>query len=526
MTQIDAAFVVLGITLAAAVGARRLPIPAPITLAVVGLVAGVVWQRVSWLPPIVLPPERVLFVFLPPLLTTAAYALPLAAFRRDIIAIGMLAVGLVLVTMVVTAFVAREVAGLSWAAAFVLGAIVAPPDPVAATVVAERTGLGRRLVVILEGEGLVNDAIAIVAYTVAIDVVLNGGFSWRHAALTTTRAVPTGVAIGWVVGRLVAVVRARLEDVPLEVGISLFVPYLTYELAERSGASGVLAVVTLGFMLRHYEERTTGPAARIAAHTVWNTLRFASTALVFVLLGLLAGEVASAALSRELVVAGVWVTGATIVIRMLWMHTVPHALRAMHLDRGRPVPARGELTVLGWAGMRGVVSLALALAVPALGLRAPNDSRRTIIFLTVVVIVGTLIVQGATLTPLVEWLGMGDPDREERDERRVRARARRAALAALDRMARRRPAVADYCGTLAARIRDGFVGIARGGALGERTEEEAPFTAALDAQRRVVQRMRDAGSIGGALADRLETEIDVDAMAVRGEIPRLTDIEG
>ena len=526
MTQLDAAFVVLALTLAAALAVRRASAPAPVLLAIVGIVAGILWHLIPGLPPLIVPPERVLFVFLPPLLATAAYSLPLGAFRRDLLAIGMLAVGLVLVTMVVTALVAREAAALSWAAAFALGAIVAPPDPVAASAVAERTGLSHRLVVILEGEGLVNDAVAIVAYAVAIDAVTVGDFTWRGALLETARSVPTGVLLGWVIGRGVAAMRRRMDDVPIEVAITLFVPYLTWLIAERTGASGVLAVVVLGIMLRRHEPKTSSAAARIAAHTVWGAVRFASTALVFVLLGVLGGEVATAGFSWPLLRAGMYVTAAVIAIRLVWMHTVPHALRAIGLEEHFPVPTRGELTVLGWAGMRGVVSLALALAVPALGLVDPGDSRRTIIFLTVAVIVGTLMVQGMGLLPLVRRLGVGDPEREERDERRVRARARRAALAALERMARTDRAAADHCDALAARIRDGTLGVASVGALGSRREDERPLRAALDAQRRVVQGMRDAGHIGDGLATRLETEIDADEMAVAGETARLTDVAG
>jgi hypothetical protein len=178
MTNIDVAFMLLALTLATALIARRTSIPAPVLFAAVGIAGGAAWHLVPGLPAVRMPPDVVLFAFLPPLLMTAAYALPLQAFRRNILPIILLAVGLVIATMGVAAVVGHVLTGLSWAAAFVLGAIIAPPDPVAATAVASKTGLSHRLVVILEGEGLVNDAVAIVAYGIAVNALISGHFVW------------------------------------------------------------------------------------------------------------------------------------------------------------------------------------------------------------------------------------------------------------------------------------------------------------------------------------------------------------
>lgn len=426
MTTVDVIFIVLGLTLATALLAPRLPIPAPVVFATVGIGIGAVWHLVPALPVISMPPDLVLFVFLPPLLTTAAYALPLQMFRRNLLPIGLLAVGLVLATIGIVAVIGHAYAGLGWAAAAVLGAILAPPDPVAATAVAGKTGLSHRLVVILEGEGLVNDAVAIVAYGIALQALQTGHFDATQALLAVLKEAPIGVAVGLSAGWAAGQLRLRVETVPLEIGISLATPYLAYHLAELFGGSAVLAVVALGLMLRSSATRVSSPVARLASRTVWSFLRFVSTALVFVLLGLLIGEIAVSWPGWPVLRAGAILAAAIIGVRLAWMMIVPRLVAV--LGSKRPTPSLGEQIVLGWAGMRGVVSLALALALP-LGLGGDGEVRRTIIFLTLVVIVVTLLFQGATLLPLVERLKVGNPEREQREERAARRRRARPAAA-------------------------------------------------------------------------------------------------
>lgn len=520
MTELDTALLVIALTLGTAIGARRLDTPMPIVLAAVGMLLGAVWRFVPWVQPVIIPPERVLFVFLPPLLMTAAYALPLGAFRRNIVPIALLAIGLVLATMLATAAAAHAFLGLPWAAAFILGAIVSPPDPVAATAVGQQTGLPHRIVITLEGEGLVNDAIAIVAYDLTVRAAVANQFSWSHAALTVLWSAPAGVAIGYVIGRAVAPLRRRLDDVTVEAGISLFLPYLTYEIADRLGASAVLAVVTLGFVLQRQITTASTAASRLASRTVWASLRFASTALVFLLLGFLIGEAAQVVTPHSLLLTGSAVTAAVIVLRFVWIFSVPSLRRWAHVGRVR-TPSSKEGLVLSWAGMRGVVSLALALALPAL----PPDgggTRRTIIAVTFLVIIVTLVLQGATLLPLVRALGLSDPRRDARDERRARARARRAGLAALDRIVRREPALQPECAAMAELVADGIFGIASRGALGSHGIAREPVAAALHAERQAVMALRDTGQIGESVAERLVTELDVDLMTVRGDAARLT----
>ncbi|NMM38160.1 MAG: sodium:proton antiporter [Glaciimonas sp.] len=526
MSTIDVAFVLLALVLVTALAARRTSVPAPVVFAAVGIAGGAAWHLVPALPPVRMPPDLVLFAFLPPLLMTAAYALPLQAFRRNLLPIVLLAVGLVLATMGVAAVVGHALVGLSWAAAFVLGTIIAPPDPVAATSVASKTGLPHRLVVILEGEGLVNDAVAIVAYGIAVEALVSGLFAWDTVFWSLLRETPTGILIGLLIGGAAALVRRYADSVPLEVGISLVTPYLAYHLAERFGCSGVLAVVTLGFMLRWSSFRVSSPVARLAARTVWSFLRYASTALVFLLLGLLIGEIAVDWPSREVVIAGVILSGAIVAIRIVWMLLVPRLVAALGASQTAK-SSTAEQIVIGWAGMRGVVSLALALALPLnlpINLGGSDQTRNMIVFLTLVVIIVTLIVQGATLMPLVRWLKAGDPKREHREERHARLKARRAGVAAI-RAANNMTAGFDQAARqiLIKEIDEGTRGIAVAGEGGTSHHSNWVLLQALDAQRDVVNRLRDAGRLSGELAERLDTELDLDAMSSCGGGTRLTD---
>ncbi len=527
MNPVDVGLLVLALTLAAAAGARHFRTPMSVVLAIAGIGVGVAWHFVPGLPIVEVPRDWVLFIFLPPLLTSAAYTLPLPALRRNLRPVLLLAVGLVLATMVAGAATAHLVAGLPWAAALVLGAIVAPPDPVAATSVAGRTGIAERLVVILEGEGLVNDAVAIVAFHLAVEAALTQHFSWGDTALAVAREAPTGVLVGLALGYLTTAIRRRLDDVTLEAGISLLVPYITYEVAERVGASAVLAVVTLGFVLQRHRSTIASPATALAVRTVWSAVRFTSTALVFFLLGVLMGQaVVFARVSAALLWTMLAVAAAVIVLRMVWMQVVPVVMRGLPGGTRNPLPSRGELAVLGWAGMRGVVSLALALALPVFPEAAGGAAaREAIIFITFGVIVATLVLQGTTLLPLIARLGVGDPGRDARDERWIRRRARRAGLAALDRAARADGLGEDACRALADRVGAGDVGIAPVLSPLANQRAEGPLVAALEAQRDLVTRMRNAALVSESLAERLATEIDVESTRIQGDIARLTSTD-
>ena len=519
MTLIDTAFVLLGLLLVTALLGRRLQTPPPVVFAAAGLVAGLAWHLVPALPRVGVPPDLVLLVFLPPLLVTAAYALPLASVRRNLGPIVTLAVGLVLATVLLGAGIGHYLASLPWAAAFLLGAVIAPPDPVAATAVASRTGLSHRLVVILEGEGLINDAVAIVVYGVALQAAVTGEFSWGGASLDLVRAPAVGIAVGLIVGWAAMQLRMRVDDVPLTVGVSFVTPYLAYHLADRGGGSGVLAVVTLGFLLRYYAPRAPSAAARLAARTAWGAFRYATTGSLFFLLGLLLGEISIGWPGWPVFGSGLALAIAVIVLRLGWMWTVPRL--AMSVNPAHPSSTWREQAVLGWAGMRGAVSLALALALPMT--LEQGEVRTTILFMTIVVIFATLLIQGATLLPLIRWLGVGDAQRDHRDERDARARAGSAGEHAI-RKPRQGGGLSDRGESLARSIVSGGIGIASSGSRAEPGDRDL-LLAALEAQRKEVARLRDADGLGEALAERLETEIDIDDMVLFGEADRLTGAE-
>ena len=521
LTSIDVAFLLLALMLLTGLVARRSSVPAPVIFSVVGFACGAAWHLLPALPPVTMPPDIVLFAFLPPLLTVAAYSLPLKAFKRNLVPIGLLAVGLVLVTAAAAAVVGHALLGLTWAAAFVLGAIVAPPDPVAATAVAGKTGLAHRLVVILEGEGLVNDAVAIIAYGLALEAIRTGDFSWGHALGSLLRETPMGILVGLVVGWAAAFVRQRIDSVPLEVGISLATPYLAFHVADRLGCSGVLAVVTLGFMLRASSNHVSSPVARLAARTVWSFLRYATTALVFLLLGLMMGQISVMWPSWEVIRAGLILAGVVVAIRLAWMLTVPRLAAGVGLTHDAH-STTAEQFVLGWAGMRGVVSLALALVLP-LSLGGNGETRHTIIFMTLIVIAATLVVQGATLLPLVRWLKAGDPEREQREEAEARRLAGQAGVDAVNALRTNTDTTRALDAELAQRLQVGEVGIGGSATRTRNARRRRSLLIALHAQRDVVDSLRDAGHLGSALAERLDTELDLDAMGAVGDGKRLTD---
>jgi CPA1 family monovalent cation:H+ antiporter len=263
--------------------ARELNVPYPIFLVLGGLAIGVV----PGMPEVELEPDLVLLIFLPPLLYSAAFFASLRDLRRNVAPISLLSIGLVLVTCVAVAVCIHAVVpDMSWAAAFVLGAIVSPTDPVAATAIASRIGMPRRVVVVVEGESLINDATAITAYRLAVVAVTTGAFSAWEAGGKFALAAAGGVAIGLAVGWLVANVRERLDDPPVEITISLLTGYAAYLPAEELGLSGVVAAVTVGLYMGSQTSRVTNAQVRMQGFAMWQILVFLLNSALFVLIGL------------------------------------------------------------------------------------------------------------------------------------------------------------------------------------------------------------------------------------------------
>jgi monovalent cation/hydrogen antiporter len=417
-----------------AAGLLRVPYPILLVLGGLGL------SFVPGIPEIQLPPDLVLVAVLPPLLYGAAFFTSLRDLRENAGAISFLAVGLVLTTMVVVAAVAHElIEGLGWAEAFVLGAIVSPTDPTAAITLASRLGIPRRMVALIEGESLVNDGTALVAYKFAVAAVVTGTFSLADASAEFVWNVFGGVGIGLAVGYVVRHIRRRLDDAPLEITISLLSGYFAYLPAQAAGVSGVLAAVTIGVYMGWHTPELTAPQTRLQGNAVWEIVFFVLNALPFALVGLqlaaLVDELSGYS-TATLIGYAAAVAGAVVAARILWAVPGTYVTAYVRRDK-RPIQEPGRASILlGWSGMRGAVSLAAALALPLTvenGDRFPN--RELIIFLTFGVILGTLVVQGLTFPGIVHLLGIEDEGHAEKEEAKARLHATEAALARLDELA-------------------------------------------------------------------------------------------
>jgi monovalent cation/hydrogen antiporter len=417
--------------------ARRLSIPYPIVL----VVGGVAFGFIPGLPSVRLNPDVVLVVFLPILVYGAAFFANLGDIKGNLRGITLVSVGLVLATMVAVAAVAHALIGMPWGAAFALGAVVSPTDPLAAGLIMRNLDVPRRLVSAAEGEGLFNDATALVVYRVAVGAVVGSTFSLGHAALSLIASAAGGIAIGLAVGWAVAEIRKRTPDPQVSITISLLSGYAAFVPANLVGASGVLAAVTAGIYMGIRGPSIIPPRVRLQGYFTWDILDFVINSALFVLVGLqlrgivrdLSGYAAGNLIGWALAIAGV-----TVLTRLAWFFTVPYAIRA--LDRRssqleRRIPASHRL-LIGWSGMRGAVSLAAALALPlTVNGGGPFPDRELILFLTFAVIVVTLVLQGLSLPALIRRLGITDEGAAEGEELKARLGATKAALAQIDALA-------------------------------------------------------------------------------------------
>jgi len=429
----DATFVlglVVAIAVLASAGLSRLvEVPYPVFLVLTGLVA----SFVPGTPTFHLAPDVVFYVFLPPLLYYAAFLSSPRALRANWLPIGLLAVGLVLATTIITAFVADAVvAGLGLGAAFVLGAIVAPTDPVAAAAVFNRLGVPRRLTVVLEGESLVNDGVALVLYGLAVAASLTGTFSLAHGVLRFVEVVAGGIAWGVVVGYAIVQARRRIQDAGIEITLSLFTPFIAYLPADRAHVSGVLATVTAGLVIGSRTEGLFRPGVRLQARAFWDQLDFLLNSVLFVLLGLQFRDVVAAQHGRSvgaLVVEALVVSAVVIGVRIGWQFAVPARVWTIGRNRDTAPATWRERLLLGWGGMRGAISLAAALAVPI-----TIAGRAEVVFLTFVVILVTLVGQGLTLPALVGALRLPGEREWSPEEAIARLEAAQTALDRLDEL--------------------------------------------------------------------------------------------
>jgi CPA1 family monovalent cation:H+ antiporter len=448
MTGVAEIFV--GLLLAVAVlalVARKLTIPYPILFVIGGLLLGLIPK----LPKVRLDPELVFLFVLPPLLYPAALFTSWRDFRANLRPIALLAIGLILFTTVSVAYLAHYFMDLPLAVGFVLGAIISPPDAIAATAIADRLKVPRRIVTILEGESLVNDATALVAYRFAVVAVVTGSFSLPHASVQFFVVGLGGNVVGLAVGWLAEQFHKRVDDAPIEITVSLLTPFVAYLAAERLGFSGVLAVVTAGLYLGMRMPELLSFKTRLRGGPVWEMVEFLLNGFVFILIGLQLPEVLSALSGHSIpfhrmIWYALLISLAVIVIRILWVFPATYLPRLLFrkLCRHDPHPPWRHVTIVAWTGMRGVVSLAAALAIP-LTLRdgSPFPGRDLILFLTFVVILATLVLQGLSLPLLIRWLRIQDDHSMEKEEREARLKANQAALTRLNEIAERDPAKDD-----------------------------------------------------------------------------------
>jgi len=417
--------------------ANWLNVPYPIPLVIGGLVLGLVPE----IPDIQLNPDLVLLVFLPPLLYQSAFFADLRALRTDARVISLTAIGLVLATAAAVALIGHELIGLSWAMAFALGAIVSPTDPAAATAIMRRVGAPRRLVNVLEGESLFNDATALVTYKVAVAAAVGESVSGGHTVLEFLRDASGGIAIGLAVGWVIGEVRKRVSDINTELTISLFSAYGAFIPADQLGVSGVLAAVTCGVYLGFRAPEIASPESRMQAYGLWSTLTFLLNAALFILIGLQLPVIVGGLGGRpagEVIGYAAAVCATVIAIRFLWNFVVTFIIRTVDRrpsQRARRASWRSRV-VGSWAGMRGAVSLAAALALPLhTDAGAPLPGRELIQFVTFALILVTVVGQGLTLPWLIRRLEVvEDGTEEENEEIRARLVIARAALARVDEL--------------------------------------------------------------------------------------------
>jgi monovalent cation/hydrogen antiporter len=500
--------------------ASRMGIPYPIVLVLGGLGIGVI----PGAPRVELDPELVLLVFLPPLLYAAAFFSDVRALRADTRALSLTSIGLVLATMAAVAALAHAVLELPWAMAFALGAIVSPTDPLAATAIMRRLGVSRRVVNLVEGESLVNDAAALVGYRVALGAAAAGSFSLLDATLAFIVAAVGGIAIGLAVGWLIGEIRRRLNDPPTEITISLFTGYAAFLPAEQLHLSGVLAVVATGLYLGWRAPQLASPSTRLQAFAVWEVLTFLLNATLFILIGLQLPVILDGLTVKSplgLIGSAALVAITVIAVRFLWMFTTPYLLRAVDRrpqQRARRVGAALRV-VIAWSGLRGAVSLAAALAIPReTDAGAALPGRDLIVFVTFAVVLVTVVAQGLSLPALARRLGVaGDGREEEHEELTARLAASKAALVELESLAAEGWASDETIEDVRLHYQQRKLRFAaRAGKIEDDGYEDQSrahqriLRRLYAAERQTVLALRNTGDISNDVMHRLERELDLE----------------
>jgi CPA1 family monovalent cation:H+ antiporter len=493
--------------------ANRLEVPEAIVLVVLGVLASLIPQ----VPNIDLPPDVVLFLFLPPLVYNAAFFTAPRETRENAVPITALAVGATTVTIIGVGAVTRlALPAAGWAGSLAFAAAVAPTDAVAATSVLTRLGAPTRVVTILEGESLINDGVALTAFGLAAEAMAHP-FTFEHGVVRLVEVVLGGVAYGLVVAFVIGRVRRYVRDPSVQILVTLITPFVAYVPAEELNVSGVLATVVTGVYLGTRTEGMLQAASRVSGTMFWRTLIFLLESALFVLLGLELRSVVDH-LSRGYSVA--WLAGtaaavvaAVVLIRLAWELMVSPLIRFIPSRHSGYVrnPWRQRL-VIGWGGMRGAISLAIALTLPLTAGTKPFTERPTLIFLAAVVVVATLIGNGLTLAPLLGALGLGETEEQRRREMRARARVTEAGLARLDELAEAEEVDEDTANVYRQlfEMRLERVRAALGVAVGDGPADHSGFRAELvQAQRDKLAELYRAGKISDEIRRNIARTLDL-----------------
>ncbi|HYC24225.1 MAG TPA: Na+/H+ antiporter [Candidatus Bathyarchaeia archaeon] len=517
MNALELILVLLMVAAGLGVLADRLELPYPMLLVLGGLALAFVPGR----PTALIDPELVLLIFLPPLLFAAAWFTSWRDFAANERPIALLAVGLVVATTSAVAWVAHAlIPDMSWPVAFVLGAIVSPPDAVAATAVTQRLKVPRRIVTIIEGESLVNDATGLVAYKFALAAVSTGAFSIATATGRFAFVAVGGVALGLAVGWLAAQIHRHMDHFELETVITLLTPYVAYIPAEHLGVSGVLATVAAGGYLGWRNPELLSALTRYRGRGVWSVLLLLFNGLVFILIGLQLSaihEISRGVPWLELITYAVAVSGVTILVRLIYVPIATYVPRFLSpsLRARDPYPPWRNVALIAWTGMRGIVSLALALALPM-----AMPGRPTVIVLSFAVILVTLLFQGLSLPWLIRTLGLTDDGADLREEREALIVAGQAALSRLKEI----DDTSIIHPQLLERVRLPYDERLERLAEEEREDPECRLTEgqgaafrrirgeALAAERKAVVELRNRGRISEEVLHRVQEALDLEAL--------------
>jgi Na+/H+ antiporter len=499
--------------------ADPLRIPYPILLVVGGLLLGFA----PGVPDIALPPDVVLIGVLPPLLYSAAYATGLRELRQNLRPIALLALGLVTATTVSVAVAAHYAIDLPWAAAFVLGAVVSPTDPLAASAIGRRLGVPRRPLAIVEGESLVNDGTALVLFKFAVAAVVTGTFSMVDATASFVWTVIGGIGIGLAIGHAIRLVRRRLDNPPLEVMIAFLTGYFTFLPAAAVGASGVLAVVTAGVYMGWHTPELTTVETRLEGRAFWSIFNFILNALLFGLVGLQLQPILdrlSGYTTGELLGYAALVSAVVIATRAVWAIPLTYLPRLIsrRIRERDPYPPWQQPAFVCWTGMRGAVTLAAALAIPlTTDAGADFPGRDLIVFLAFGVVFATLVIQGLSLPLVIRLLGLEDDGLDVKEEAKARIYAAEAAMLRLDELLEEGTVREDT----AQRLRGGYefrrnrfrarFDDGDDGAIEERSQAyQRVRRVLLEAERSAVVELRNEGRISEEVMHRVQRDLDLE----------------